>query len=271
MKTTNDDATPPIDLIVNNVVAVFSVRCHLDLHSITMKSGNVIFRRDKNVVTMKLRSPRVTCRIWSSGKITSTGAASEEDAKLGCRRVARKLSKLGYKVRFCRFRVVNILASCVLPFAIKLIQFAKDHAQVAVYEPELHPGVALCFKELKVNMRVFSTGSITVTAPKVNLIEEGVLKVFKMVYEYRNDEEEKAGRVPINNLRRNMSIGLPLLSQVRLRYAKVVPKGPYHSRYKQRIHRECMFNASIQEVRTVEQDDDYLLGDVYDSDSDFSD
>jgi len=271
MTTTSGDVAPPIDIIVSNVVAVCSVRCHLDLHSITMKCANVIFRRDRNVIIMKFRSPLVTCRVWSSGKITSTGAACEEDAKKGCRRVARILSRLGYKVRFRRFRVVNILASCVFPFAIKLIQFAKDHAKDAEYEPEIHPGVSLRFKELKVNMRVFSTGSVTVTAPKVKLIEEGVLKAFKMVYEYRNDEEDKGGLVPSMNLRRAMSI-VPLLSQVRMRsYAKAVPMGPYHSRYKQGIHRECMLNEAIKQVRTVEQNHDFLFGDVYDSDSDFSD
>ena len=49
------------------------------------------------------------------------------------------------------------------------------------YEPEIHPGAALRFSDLKANIRVFSTGSVTVTAPKTHLLQEGVLRAYKMV------------------------------------------------------------------------------------------
>jgi len=261
---------PPIDLIISNVVAVCSVRCHLDLHSVCMKTVNVIYHRDRNVAVMKLRSPRVTCRVWSSGKITCTGADCEEDAKKGCRRVARILSKLGYKVRFSSFRVVNILAAGIFPFAVRLIKLAKERAKDVYYEPEIHPGAALRFRDLKVNARVFSTGSVTVTAPKIPLLQEGVLRAYKMVYDFRNEEEDKNVDIPGRTLRSTMSL-MPLLSQFQVRHTKAIPKGPFHSRYKQLIHREQMLSQAFNQVRTTQRADDYLLSDVYDSDSDFSD
>ena len=64
-------------------LVLLAVRCHLDLHSICQQTVNVVFKRDRNVLIMKLRTPRVTCRMWSSGKISCTGAPSEEDAKRG--------------------------------------------------------------------------------------------------------------------------------------------------------------------------------------------
>lgn len=82
---------------------------------------------------MKFRSPRCTASIWSSGKITMTGSTTEADAKVGARRCARVLQKLGYKVKFTNFRIVNVLATCTMPFAIKIADFSQAHPRIARY------------------------------------------------------------------------------------------------------------------------------------------
>ncbi len=81
------------------------------------------------MVTMKLRRPYTTASMRSSGKITCTGAHSEELAKVAARRYGRILQKLGYKVRFSNFRVVNVLGTCTLPFAIKIAPFSQQHRE----------------------------------------------------------------------------------------------------------------------------------------------
>lgn len=80
---------------------------------------------------MKMRNPNVTASIWSSGKITITGATSEEFAKIGARRVARTIQKLGFRCRFSGYRVVNVLGSCFMPFGIKLHEFSDKHRREA--------------------------------------------------------------------------------------------------------------------------------------------
>lgn len=70
---------PEIDIVINNVVCSFSVRCHLNLRTIALNGYNVEFRRENGMVTMKLRKPYTTASIWSSGKITCTGATSEDN------------------------------------------------------------------------------------------------------------------------------------------------------------------------------------------------
>uniref|UniRef100_A0A087XYH4 TBP-like 1 n=1 Tax=Poecilia formosa TaxID=48698 RepID=A0A087XYH4_POEFO len=87
----------------------------------------------------------------------------EEEAKLGARRLARCLQKLGFKVRFSAFRVVNVLAVCSMPFAVHLVDFTKNNRPIASYEPELHPAATYRIKNLKATVQVFSTGSLTVT------------------------------------------------------------------------------------------------------------
>lgn len=75
---------PEIDIVINNVVCSFSVRCHLNLREIALNGRNVEFRRENGMVTMKLRRPYTTASIWSSGRITCTGATSEDQVRFGC-------------------------------------------------------------------------------------------------------------------------------------------------------------------------------------------
>ena len=81
------------------------------------------------MVTMKLRRPYTTASMWSSGKITCTGANSEDQAKVAARKYARFLQKLGFNCRFRNYRVVNVLGTCNMPFAIKITNFSRDHRE----------------------------------------------------------------------------------------------------------------------------------------------
>lgn len=122
---------PEIDIVINNVVCSFSVRCHLNLRQIALNGINVEYRRENGMITMKLRRPYTTASIWSSGRVTCTGATSEDQAKIAARRFARSLQKLGFKVRFNNFRVVNVLGTCSMPFAIKINSFSMKHKEHA--------------------------------------------------------------------------------------------------------------------------------------------
>lgn len=79
---------------------------------------------------MKLRHPKVTASIWSSGKITCTGSTSEDEAKVAARKVARILQKMAFKVKFSAYRVVNVLGSVILPFGIRIAQFTEENRQI---------------------------------------------------------------------------------------------------------------------------------------------
>lgn len=184
---------PEIDIVINNVVCSFSVRCHLNLRTIALNGYNVEFRRENGMVTMKLRKPYTTASIWSSGKITCTGATSEDNvsdsllfyqyqfyiinfmgfltqAKVAARRYARMLQKLGFRTKFNNFRVVNVLGTCSMPWAIKITHFSERYRKEASYEPELHPGVTYKLKEPKATLKIFSTGSITVTGKLIIVV-----------------------------------------------------------------------------------------------------
>ncbi|CAK1602806.1 unnamed protein product [Parnassius mnemosyne] len=200
----DEEETPEIDIMINNVVCSFSVKCHLNLRQIALNGVNVEFRRENGMVTMKLRRPYTTASIWSSGRITCTGATSEDQAKIAARRYARALQKLGFQVRFQNFRVVNVLGTCRMPFGIRIIAFSKRYKE-ADYEPELHPGVTYKLYNPKATLKIFSTGGVTITARSVSDVQSAVERIFPLVYEFRKprtaaDEEllrqKKAARPP---------------------------------------------------------------------------
>ncbi|XP_030025111.2 TATA box-binding protein-like 1 [Manduca sexta] len=180
----DDEETPEIDIMINNVVCSFSVKCHLNLRQIALNGVNVEFRRENGMVTMKLRRPYTTASIWSSGRVTCTGATSEEQAKVAARRYARALQKLGFQVRFQNFRVVNVLGTCRMPFGIRIISFSKKYKE-ADYEPELHPGVTYKLYNPKATLKIFSTGGVTITARSVSDVQSAVERIFPLVFEFR--------------------------------------------------------------------------------------
>lgn len=50
-----------------------------------------------------------------------------------------------------------------MPWAIRIVNFSEKYKKDASYEPELHPGVTYKLKTPKATLKIFSTGSITVT------------------------------------------------------------------------------------------------------------
>ncbi|XP_071964345.1 TATA box-binding protein-like 1 [Antedon mediterranea] len=172
-------------IAINNVVCSFGLRCHLNLRRIATTGENVEYKREMGHVVMRMRRPRSTATIWSSGKVTIAGSDSEANAKVSARRCARKLQRLGFKVRLCNYRVVNVLGTCILPFGVRLPEFSMSHTKEASYEPELHPAVTYKIKSIKATLKVFSTGSVTVTAPAVANIQRAIEEIYPLVLTHK--------------------------------------------------------------------------------------
>lgn len=92
------EESPEVNVAINNVVCTFSTRCHLNLRQIALTGLNVEFKKAQGMLNMKIRNPKATASIWSSGKITVTGASSEDNCRIAARRIARKIQNLGFKV-----------------------------------------------------------------------------------------------------------------------------------------------------------------------------
>jgi TATA-box binding protein (TBP) (component of TFIID and TFIIIB) len=90
-----------LSVIYRNIVSTVNLGCQLDLKRIALQARNAEYNPKRfAAVIMRIRSPRTTALIFSSGKMVCTGAKSEEDSIQAARRYARVIQKLGFAVKF---------------------------------------------------------------------------------------------------------------------------------------------------------------------------
>ena len=85
-------------------------------------------------VIMRIREPRTTALIFSSGKMVCTGAKSENESKLAARKYARVVQKLGFPAKFIDFKIQNMVGSVDVKFPIRLEGLVLTHSQFSRYD-----------------------------------------------------------------------------------------------------------------------------------------
>lgn len=86
---------------LQNIVSTVNLGCKLDLKKIALQARNAEYNPKRfAAVIMRIREPRTTALIFSSGKMVCTGAKSEEQSRLAARKYARIVQKLGFEVSY---------------------------------------------------------------------------------------------------------------------------------------------------------------------------
>lgn len=179
----DSDEDGEIDIQIRNVVCNYTLPLHIDLHRVALSSGNVAFDRGRGVLLKQKRNPSCYVKIYSSGKIYIVGCRSESECKRAARGVARMVQKSMGKlmdiVRIRNYRVCNVLATCKMPFGIKIEELAQKYPDCSQYEPELSVGLIWRFTTPRATLRIHTTGSITVTGAAS---ESDVMKAIEVIY-----------------------------------------------------------------------------------------
>lgn len=155
--------------LIQNVVATTNLGVQLDLKRIALRARNAEYNPKRfAAVIMRIRDPKTTALIFSSGKIVVTGAKSERESQRASRKYAKIVYKLGYdKARFTEFTVQNIVASCDVYFPVRLEGLAHAHNSFCSYEPELFPGLIYRMLKPKIVLLIFVSGKVVLTGAKV--------------------------------------------------------------------------------------------------------
>lgn len=149
---------------VQNTVASVSLGCRLDLKKIALRARNTEYKPHRHpALIMRIREPRATALIFSSGRILCSGARDEVKAKIATRRFARIIQKLGFDAHFYNFKIENMVASCDVGFLIRLEGLLLAARECASYEPELYAGLVYRMVEPRVTVLVFVSGKIVFT------------------------------------------------------------------------------------------------------------
>ncbi|KAL1139786.1 hypothetical protein AAG570_006763 [Ranatra chinensis] len=165
---------------LQNIVSTVNLGCKLDLKRIALHARNAEYNPKRfAAVIMRIREPRTTALIFSSGKMVCTGAKSEEDSRLAARKYARIIQKLGFQAKFLEFKVQNMVGSCDVKFPIRLEGLVLTHGQFSSYEPELFPGLIYRMVKPRIVLLIFVSGKVVLTGAKVR---QEIYEAFENIY-----------------------------------------------------------------------------------------
>ena len=110
-----------IQPVLQNIVSTANFGCELCLREIALRAKNAEYNPKRfAAVIMRIKEPKTTALIFSSGKMVCTGAKNEDDSKKASRKYAKIIRSLGFPVEFKEFKVQNIVGSCDIKFQIHL-------------------------------------------------------------------------------------------------------------------------------------------------------
>ncbi|KAK3319386.1 TATA-binding protein [Apodospora peruviana] len=181
---------------IQNIVATANMDHRVDLHNLAMHARNVTYKATEKKrfhgAVMRIRDPKTTALVFTSGRLVITGAKSVADSHLAARKHARVIQKVqGDISRLTDFKVQNFVASCNVGFTIRLEGLARHHHLFSRYEPEIFPGLVYRMTIPKSVVLIFATGKIVLIGLKSeDQMYEAFTYIYPVILDYRFAPEQ---------------------------------------------------------------------------------
>ena len=169
-------------ITMQNVVCTFNLGVgNVELADMACRTPFIEYNPKKfAAATARIVSPRTTALCFASGNMVCTGAKNEELARLASRKYVYVLQRCGFNVRFCNFRIQNLVASTDVGALLKLDEMASAFGACCSYEPDMFPGLILRIEQPKVVYLCFRSGKIVITgARNRNAISRSFERVYR--------------------------------------------------------------------------------------------
>lgn len=173
---------------IQNIASTANLGVRLDLKKIALKCRNTEFNpRRFGAVIMRLREPRATALIFSSGKMVVTGVKSTHNATLAAKKFAYIVERVGFQPSdIIDFKVQNIVGTADCGFPIRLEGLVYAHSAFASYEPELFPGLIYRLVSPRVVFLIFVSGKVVITgAKKESDLSTALTKIYPVLVEFK--------------------------------------------------------------------------------------
>jgi transcription initiation factor TFIID TATA-box-binding protein len=168
-----------------NIVISTSLEHKIPLERLIMDLPNTEYNPEQFPgLIMKIREPKASFLIFSSGKIVCTGTKSLEEVDFAIERLIDYMKKVDINITIKpKIKVENVVASSDINMKLDLNELAIKLTNVE-YEPEQFPG--LVFKindETEATFLIFGNGKIVCTGTKsdkdVHVAIKNLLQVLK--------------------------------------------------------------------------------------------
>ncbi len=152
---------------IQNVVATGNLNQKLNLFSILKLTPGAVYdpQRFPGLV-YRLKRPKSTTLLFTSGKLVCTGAKSERSARTAINRIVKELR--GHGIVIVRDPVVsiqNIVATGDLKGTLDL-EVAALCLNRTIYDPEQFPGLIYRLDQPKTVFLIFTNGKLVITGAK---------------------------------------------------------------------------------------------------------
>lgn len=170
----------PKDIKVVNIVVSSSLEHAIPLEKMAATLSNTEYNPEQFPgLVIRIKEPKTSALIFSSGKIVCTGARTMDNVKLAIKKIIKSLEKINVKITIDpEIKIQNIVASGAVGMDLNLNTLAMklDNTE---YEPEQFPGLVYKLPGTKATFLLFSNGKIVCTGTKSE--EEVHIAVEKLV------------------------------------------------------------------------------------------
>jgi len=158
------------DIKVVNIVVSTSLKHDIPLEKMAATLSNTEYNPEQFPgLVIRIKEPKTSALIFSSGKIVCTGARSMEKVEESIKKIIKSLEKINIKITIKpEINIQNIVASGGIGMDLNLNTLAMK-LENTEYEPEQFPGLVYKLVESRVpkaTFLLFSNGKIVCTGTK---------------------------------------------------------------------------------------------------------
>ena len=157
------------DIRVVNIVVSTSLQHDIPLEKMAAMLSNTEYNPEQFPgLVIRIKEPKTSALIFSSGKVVCTGARSMDKVRESIKKIIKSLEKIGIKITIePKVKIQNIVASGTIGMDLNLNVLAMKLKNTE-YEPEQFPGLVykLLDGESKATVLLFSNGKVVCTGTK---------------------------------------------------------------------------------------------------------
>jgi transcription initiation factor TFIID TATA-box-binding protein len=169
------------EIQVVNIVVSTSLGHDIPLEKMAATLSNTEYNPEQFPgLVIRIKEPKTSALIFSSGKVVCTGARSLDKVQESIKKIIKSLEKINVKITIEPEIVVqNIVASgnVGMPLNLNVLAMKLENTE---YEPEQFPGLVYKLQQAKATFLLFSNGKVVCTGTKS---EEAVNKALDTLIE----------------------------------------------------------------------------------------
>ena len=155
------------DIKVVNIVVSTSLKHDIPLEKMAATLSNTEYNPEQFPgLVIRIKEPKTSALIFSSGKVVCTGARSMDKVEESIKKIIKSLEKINIKITIKpEIKIQNIVASGSVGMDLNLNTLAMK-LENTEYEPEQFPGLVYKLAAAKATFLLFSNGKVVCTGTK---------------------------------------------------------------------------------------------------------